>query len=136
MKLLMIYANRFAYKTTLKSLDSVSETNEQKVIENAVVGFIHAEGKDEADFSKVETKLIKNLKWAARKNNTKRIVLHSFTHLSESKASPEITKELLDNSEQRLKKANYEVHQTPFGYFLDLDVKAPGSPLTRLFKDI
>ena len=80
--------------------------------------------------------MIKNLKWAARKNNTKKIVLHSFTHLSESKTSSEITKQLLDNSEQRLKKADYEVHQTPFGYFLDLDVKAPGNPLARLFKDI
>ena len=136
MKLLMIYTSRFAYKTSLKSLESASEITEEKIIENAVVGFIHEEEKDEADFSKVETKLIKNLKWAARKNETERIVLHSFTHLSESKASSEITKQLLDNSEQRLKKADYEVHQTPFGYFLDLDVKAPGSPLTRLFKDI
>jgi len=132
----MIYTNRFAYQTSLKSLESASKTSEQKVIENAVVGFIHVEEKDEANFSKVETKLIKNLKWAARKNKTERIVLHSFTHLSESKAKSEMTKQLLNNSEQRLKKADYEVHQTPFGYFLDLDVKAPGNPLARLFKDI
>ena len=136
MKLLMIYANRFAYKTSLKSLDSVLEKNEQNTIENAVVGFIHVEEKDETNLSNVETKLIKNLKWAARKNNTEKIVLHSFTHLSESKASPETTKQLLNNSEQRLKKAEYEVQQTPFGYFLDLDVKAPGEPLARLFKDL
>ena len=132
----MIYASRFTYKTSLKSLESVSEKSETNVIENAVVGFIHVEEKDEANFSKVETKLIKNLKWAARKNVTKKIVLHSFTHLSESKASPEITKQLIDNSEKRLKEAEYDIYQTPFGYFLDLDIKAPGSPLTRLFKDI
>jgi hypothetical protein len=136
MKLLMIYADKFAYKTSLKSLESASETTEQNIIENAVVGFIHVEEKDEANFSNVETKLVKNLKWAARKNNTEKIVLHSFTHLSESKASSEITKQLLDNSEQRLKKSKYEVYQTPFGYFLDLDVVAPGNPLARLFKDI
>ena len=132
----MIYASRFAYKTSLKSLESVSEKSENKVIENAVVGFIHVEEKDEANISKVETKLIKNLKWAARKNETEKIVLHSFTHLSESKASSDMTKQLLDNSEKRLKEAKYEVYQTPFGYFLDLDVKAPGNPLSRLFKDI
>lgn len=136
MKLLMIYANRFAYRTSLKSLDSVSETDEHEIIENAVVGFIHIEERDEVNLSNVETKLIKNLKWAARKNNTEKIVLHSFTHLSESKAAPEITKKLLDNSEQRLKKADYEIYQTPFGYFLDLDVDAPGNPLARLFKEI
>ena len=132
----MIYAEKFAYQTSLKSLDSVAEKSEQNTIENTVIGFIHAEEKDEPILSKVETKLIKNLKWAARKNDTEKIVLHSFTHLSESKASSEMTKQLLDNSEKRLKEAKYEVYQTPFGYFLDLDVKAPGSPLTRLFKDI
>jgi len=136
MKLLITYANKFAYKTSLKSLESAPDIAEQKIIENAVVGFIHVEEKDELNLSNVETKLIKNLKWAARKNNTERIVLHSFTHLSENKASSEITRQLLDNSEQRLKKADYEVYQTPFGYFLDLDVKAPGYPLARLFKDI
>lgn len=132
----MIYANRFAYKTSIKSLESASETDQQKVIENAVAGFIHVEKKDEENSSKVETKLIKNLKWAARKNDTERIVLHSFSHLSESKASYEMTKQLLNNSEKRLKDSNYEVYQTPFGYFLDLNVKAPGTPLARLFKDI
>ena len=132
----MIYANRFAYKTSLKSLESVSETTEQNIIENAVVGFIHVEEKDEANLSNVETKLVKNLKWAARKNNTKRMLLHSFTHLSESKASSEATRQLLDDSEQRLKNVDCEVYQTPFGYFLDLDVKAPGNPLARLFKFI
>jgi len=136
MKLLIIYANKFAYKTSLKSLESAPDIAEQKIIENAVVGFIHVEEKDELNLSNVETKLIKNLKWAAKKNNTERIVLHSFTHLSENKASSEITRQLLDNSEQRLKKADYEIYQTPFGYFLDLDVKAPGYPLARLFKDI
>lgn len=61
MKLLIIYANKFAYKTSLKSLESAPETTEQNIIENAVVGFIHVEKKDEVNLSNVETKLIKNL---------------------------------------------------------------------------
>jgi hypothetical protein len=32
--------------------------------------------------------------------------------------------------------SDYEVSQTPFGYFLDLDLQAPGKPLARLFKQI
>jgi len=136
MKLLMIYATRFKYTTTRKGLESASETEEQKTFENTVVGFIHAEENDTDRLSDVETKMVKNLKWAARKNNSDRIVLHSFTHLSESKAPPDITKQLLDNAEKRLKNSDYEVYQTPFGYFLDLDVAAPGYPLARLFKNI
>ena len=80
--------------------------------------------------------MIKQLKWAARKNETSKIVLHSFAHLSESKGSPELTKELFNSAEKRLKLSNYEVSQTPFGYFLDLDVQAPGHSFARLFKEI
>ena len=135
MKLLMIYADKFAYKTSAKNLQSAPDSDVAKVIENALLGFIHVEPKDEEKLSGIETKLIKNLKWAARKNETEKVVLHSFAHLSEMKADPEITKQLLDNAESRLINAGYITHQTPFGYFLDLDIKAPGHSFARLFKE-
>jgi len=135
MKLLMIYANRFGYKTSVKNLESASPREEEKVIENALLGFIHVEPKDEDDLSSIETKLIKNLKWAARKNETDIVVLHSFAHLAESKADPEVTKRIIDNAESRCKNAGYVTYQTPFGYFLDLDIKAPGHSFARLFKE-
>ena len=135
MKLLMIYSDKFAYKTSIKNLDSVENYEEEKQIENALVGFIQVEQKDEEDIAKAETKMIKNLKWAAKKNETTIIVLHSFAHLSMSKADEEITKQLFDRAEQRLKNSGYEVFQTPFGYFLDLNVQAPGKSLARVFKE-
>jgi hypothetical protein len=135
-KLLMIYTDRFAYKTSVKNLESASNIDEKKVIENALVGLIHIEPKDEENLSSIETKLIKNLKWAARKNETDRVVLHSFAHLAEGKADPEVTKRLLDDAESRLTNAGYVTYQTPFGYFLDLDIKAPGNSFARLFKEV
>ena len=135
MKLLMIYADKFAYKTSVKNLESASTSDEEKIIENALLGFIHVELKDEENLSAIETKLIKNVKWAARKNETNTVVLHSFAHLAESKADSEVTKRLMDNAESRCRNAGYETYQTPFGYFLDLDIKAPGHALARLFKE-
>ncbi len=136
MKLLMIYADHFNYQTALKTLPDIPDVSKNETIENAVLGFIHVEEKDCQNQSKVITKLIKNLKWLAGKNNTNKIVLHSFSHLSDSKADPEIVVDIFNQSEQRLKESGYEVSQTPFGYFLDLDLQAPGSPLARVFKDI
>ena len=136
MKLLMIYTQKFAYKPAVKNLDFVKNISEEKVFENCLTAFIQAEEKDEEDLTSVEKKLVKNLKWAAKKNNTNFVVLHSFAHLSESKANPEFTKELFDKAEARLQNANYETAQTPFGYFLDLDVKAPGYSLARIFKSL
>jgi len=135
-KLLMVYADKFAYKTSVKNLESASDIDEEKVVEDVLVGFIHVELNDEDNLSAIETKLIKNLKWAARKNETNTVVLHSFAHLAESKADPEVTKQLLNNAESRLINAGYVTYQTPFGYFLDLDIKAPGHSFTRLFKEI
>ena len=135
MKLLIFYVDKFAFQTHHKGLDSVPDLDLSESIENAIVGFIHAEEKDEENKSYVETKLVKNLKWAARKNETSKIVLHSFNHLSESSASPEFTKELFDNVETRLSSSEYETSQTPFGYFLNLDMQAPGKPLARIFKE-
>jgi Archaea-specific editing domain of threonyl-tRNA synthetase len=135
MKLLMIYSDLFGYKTSVKTLESVGEYTENREITDVLVGFIQVEKKDEDELSKVETKLIKNLKWAAKKNSSKKILLHSFAHLSSSKADENTTKMLFDNAEKRLITAGYETSQTPFGYFLDLDMKAPGKSLARIFKE-
>jgi spermidine synthase len=82
----------------------------------------------------VEDKLLKNLKWAAKKNDTDKIILHSFAHLAETKAEPHFTKALFDKVESRLKNTDYITAQTPFGYFLDLDLQAPGVSQARIFK--
>ncbi len=134
MKLLMLFVDFFAYQTNTKSLTSETDYFAEERIEDAIVGLIHVEQRDAADVSGVETKLIKNLKWAARKNSTKNIVLHSFAHLSDSKAAPGFTKALLAQSQNRLVRSGYEVHQTPFGYFLDLQISVPGTSLARIFK--
>lgn len=135
MRLLIFYVDKFSFQTNKKGLETAEDLNISTSIEKAIVGFIHVEEKDEENRSSVETKLVKNLKWAARKNETIKIVLHSFNHLSESSASPEFTKELFDNVEQRLLNSEYETSQTPFGYFLNLDMQAPGKPLARIFKE-
>ncbi len=134
MKLLMIYASRFAYNPVSKTLEDFPEIHQGAEFEQVLIAFIHAEEHDESDPKKVEDKLLKNLKWAAKKNDTDRIVLHSFAHLAETKAEPHFTKELFDRVETRLKNADYKTAQTPFGYFLDLDMQAPGISQARIFK--
>lgn len=136
MKVLFIYTDSFGYTPVSKTLENAQEADPLKVsYSKAQVAFIQVEKEDEDDrLSYVETKLLKNLKWVVRKNGTNIIILHSFAHLSESKASPEVSLTLFNNVEERLIKSGFEVHQTPFGYFHDLDIKAPGFSLARVFK--
>src|SRR6056297_2540038 len=134
MKVLFIYSKEFSYKPTEKTIDFAEETKKNGDLREIQTAFIQVEEKDEEEETKVAKKLLKNLKWVANKNQTKKILLHSFAHLSESKASPEFTLTFLNNLENRLSNSGYEVSQTPFGYFLDLQINAPGFSLARVFK--
>jgi hypothetical protein len=136
MKLLLVYCKKFGYTPTIKTLENVSENVAPEQYENVQVAFIQVEKEDEGRESDVEKKLVKNLKWICGKNNVTGIVLHSFAHLSESKADPEFTKLLFERTEERLANAGFTTSQTPFGYFLDLQVDAPGFSLARVFKTI
>lgn len=136
MKLLMIYMTNFSFNPTIKTVESAEDFSEEKEYKNIQAAFIQVEKEDEENETAVKKKLLKNLKWIAGKNSTRKIILHSFAHLSESKADPEFTKSLLNNIDERLTNSGFEVEQTPFGYFLDLKVDAPGYSLARVFKNI
>lgn len=135
MRVIFWYMDSFKYHPALKNLESAEEVRKGNEIKESIVAFIHAEEKDEENASKVETKLIKNIKWLAGKLNCQSIVLHSFAHLSESKSNPDFLKILFDRARQRLESSGYKVSQTPFGYFLDIELSAPGKSLARVYKE-
>lgn len=134
MKVLVMYIDEFSYKPALKNLENTKEITTGASFSNSILAFIQVEESDEEkDVKSREKKLVNHLKWTARKNNCKSVILHSFAHLSESKASVEFTKELFDRAEKRLQNAEFNTAQTPFGYFLDLNIKAPGFSLARIW---
>ncbi|MBN2519075.1 MAG: threonyl-tRNA synthetase editing domain-containing protein [Bacteroidales bacterium] len=137
MTVLFIYCKKFGYTPTVKTVECVADNkNAAGYYENIQTAFVQVEEEDIAKNTEVEKKLVKNLKWICSKNQVKKLVLHSFAHLSESKADPGFTMQLFNNIEERMKNVGYEVHQTPFGYFLDLQLDAPGFSLARIFKSI
>lgn len=133
MRVLFWYCDNFAWHPAMKTLDDAPEASPGKV-EKAVVACVHVESRDVADGGAAETKLVKNAKWLARKWDTKSILLVSFTHLGEEKAEPEPARALLNRAHERLCIAGYRSRQTPYGYFMDLDLQAPGHPLARVYK--
>ncbi|NOY95689.1 MAG: hypothetical protein GXO81_04810 [Chlorobi bacterium] len=137
MKVLVMYVDEFSYTPSQKNLDDAEEVTRGAHYKEAVLAFIQVEkGDEEYDVKSREKKLVNHLKWVSRKNQCKHVILHSFAHLSDSKASVEFTKELFDLAEQRLQNAGYQTAQTPFGYFLDLNIKAPGYSLARIWASL
>lgn len=134
MRVLFWFCERFAWTPTLKTLEEAPDAVPDER-SRAVVAFIHVEPGDAAEGSSAETKLVKNAKWVARKWEVQEVVLHSFTHLGEAKADPDAAKALMDRAAERLTAAGYAAVQTPYGYFNDLSIEAPGHPLARIFKE-
>jgi len=136
MKLLMFQARRFWYKPFQRTLDSVPEADGEQSVSEAAVIFIQTEAEDEARRSKVLTRALKNIKWLANKRRLRNVVLHSFTHLSSSKADPDFTLALLEELAQRLRNTGYAVWLTPFGYVCEWDLSVYGESLAKVFKEI
>ena len=134
MRVLFWYCDRFDWTPAIKTLDDVSKA-EPAENKNTVVAFVHIEPRDVDAGSSAETKLVKNAKWLARKWDVTKVILHSFTHLGEEKSDPDKAQALLDRAQKLLKNADYSVVQTPYGYFLDLSIEAPGHPLARVYKE-
>ncbi len=132
-----MYVDEFSYKPAIKNLDAVEEVTTGAAFTDAILAFIQVEESDEEhDVKSREKKLVNHLKWTARKNNCKKIILHSFAHLSGSKASVKFTGEIFLHAEKRLQNSGFLTAQTPFGYFLDLEIKAPGHSLARIWAEL
>jgi len=135
-KILMFYAPSFWFKTFERVLDTVPDQEIEKTIADALVVFYHIEAEDVDRKGNVLTKFIKNIKWLSGKFNTKNTVLHSFNHLSVSKAPPDFSKELIDDAKGRLIGSGFEITETPFGYLNEWKIHVAGESLAKVFKDL
>lgn len=132
-----MFVSGFSYIPNQKNLPDAAEAPKGASFSDAILAMIQVEEVDEQnEIASRGKKLSNHLKWACRKNNCTKVVLHSFAHLGESKASASFSKSVFDDAEARLKNVGYEVAQTPFGYFLDLDIKAPGYSLARIWAEL
>lgn len=135
MKLLMFFTREWWYKTALKSLPDVPDISQEESLSGAAVIFFHCEAKDEEQYEGVVQKFVKNAKWLAGKFDTKKVVLHSFNHLSASKSSPDFALRVCDEVTERLQRTGFTVMRTPFGYFNEFRMHVAGDSLAKVFKE-
>ncbi|AEH45294.1 hypothetical protein Thein_1428 [Thermodesulfatator indicus DSM 15286] len=136
MKIIMFYALEFSWKPYQKVLDSGEDTPKETSLSKTVVVFYQVEAEDPAREKKVVEKLIKNIKWLARKFDTKAVVLHSFNHLSSSKASPEESYAIIEKAKEKLKRTGFNIYETPFGWLNEWKMHVAGESLAKVFKEI
>jgi len=136
MKLLMFYCPKFHSIPYERVLSLAGEKACEVDVKDAVVVFYQLEQRDEQQRKKILNKALKNIKWLAGKFNTKKVVLHSFNHLSTSKASPEFAIEFVKDLVARLQNTEYRVLETPFGWLNGWTMSVAGESLAKVFKDL
>ena len=136
MKLLLFYAPSFWFKTYQKVLQQVPDQKVETDCHHAVVVFYQVEAEDPERRRKILTKFIKNIKWLAGKFDSNSVVLHSFNHLSNSKAPADFAEGLVQDARQRLERNGYSVTVTPFGYLNEWKLHVAGESLAKVFKNI
>jgi hypothetical protein len=138
MKLLLLYAPDYWLRPFEKNLPEAPDAAGELQLQNVIVVLIHVEEKDQAPTSRgsAVTKAVKNIKWLARKFDTMQVLLHSFAHLSSSKAEPFFAEQLLQQMAERLRGVGFSVATTPFGYFNEFRVHVAGPSLAKVFVEI
>ena len=136
MKLLLFYAPSFWFRTYQKVLEHVPDQDLETNCHDAVVVFYQIETEDLERRGKVITKFVKNIKWLAGKFDSNSVVLHSFNHLSKSKAPADFAEKIVQEARDRLEKAGYSVTVTPFGYLNEWKLHVAGESLAKVFKEI
>lgn len=113
-----------------------NETSEESSDDfiDALLVWIQSEERDEADKAAVLRKMVKNIRWLAQKVGTRKVILHSFAHLGESKSKPGFADALIDEAASRLRDREYVVDIVPFGAFHEFKMHVKGPSLAKVFK--
>lgn len=133
MKILLFLARRFRFEPFAPTLTQVGPPPPPAEMTETVVAFVHCEEEDASRRASVLSRTLKQVKWLAGKKGFRRVVLHSFTHLSESKADPDFARAFLEELAGRLRRNGYEVALTPFGYTCAWDLDVYGESLAKVF---
>jgi hypothetical protein len=129
MRLLMFHAESFWYK-----LNESDDNDHGTTIGESILVWIHSEEKDPDDRIGVLRKMVKNIRWLAKKAGINSVVLHPFAHLDDSKADPKFAEELIMETAERLRERDYVVHVVEYGVFTEFKTHVKGPSLAKVFK--
>ena len=139
MRVLFLHVDYLEYEVKQKALKSAADLPESMHrgrMEEALVCFLSAEKRDEANPAGAAKAAAANVAEIAGQVHTKRIVLYPYAHLSSSLAEPGAAQRLIASLEKELVAGGFEVHASPFGYYKSFKVAVKGHPLSELSREI
>ncbi|HLF17062.1 MAG TPA: threonine--tRNA ligase [Candidatus Thermoplasmatota archaeon] len=138
MKLLLVHSDFIEYKATKKALKSAPElTDAEKTgrMEECLCAFVSVEKADEANLPSAAEKAAKEVVEVASQVKVKRVMLYPYAHLSNSLASPAAAVQAMPLLKAALP-ADFEVQQSPFGWYKAFSISCKGHPLSELSRHV
>jgi len=132
----MFNTNEFWYKPYCKTIEQAGTWDREETFNDSLVIFINVEKEDEGQYDKVVRKAVDNICWLAKKTTRKKVVVHSFAHLSESKPGIEFAEDAIKSIREKLNAKGLETSMTPFGYFLEFKIHVKGESLAKVWKSL
>jgi len=139
MRVLFLHVDYLEYEVkekAVKGLPDLPKEARHGRAEEALVCFISAEKRDEANPIGAAKAAAENIEDVASQVRTRRVVLYPYSHLSSSLAAPDRAQELLAALEKELRARGYDVTASPFGYYKSFRIAVKGHPLSELSREI
>ncbi|MGQ0797802.1 MAG: threonine--tRNA ligase [Methanobacteriota archaeon] len=139
MRVLFLHSDYIEYEVrekALKGLADLPADRRRGRAEEALVCFLSAEKRDEANAVGTALAVAKSIEEVAGQVGTRRVVLYPYAHLSSSLAAPEPALAILAALEKDLGARGLEVHASPFGYYKSFKISVKGHPLSELSREI
>ena len=137
MKLLLIHSDFIEYEVKEKAIPHPEDTNITKDrLDEALTVFIAVEKVDEKAPLQAVDEASKEIVKTAEQLKVKNIMLYPYAHLSSDLASAKAGKEILIQLEQEVKKQDFTVKRSPFGWYKGFTISCKGHPLSELSREI
>ena len=137
MRMLLIHSDYLNYRPTRKALKYIKDVEKKEVkIDNVLVVFTCAEGRDEKQLKEVVKKSIEEIKHQFEEVKAKNVVIYPYAHLSSDLASPYLADRALKEMEKEAKQQKLPVHVSPFGWYKEFSLHCMGHPLAESFKEV
>lgn len=139
MRLLLIHADSFSYRTTSEAVPSpepIPPGGREASFGECLVAFTTVEQADEEDPAGAGEAAAREAADLARKLGVEAVVVYPYAHLSPSLASPSRALEALRAMEGALLREGLRVHRAPFGWYKAFTISCKGHPLSELSRTV
>jgi threonyl-tRNA synthetase len=137
MKLLLIHSDFIEYEVKEKAIPHPEETSTTKDrLDEALTVFIAVEKVDEKAPLQAVEEACKEIIKTAEQLKVKNIMLYPYAHLSSDLASAKAAKDILIQLEHEVKKQDFIVKRSPFGWYKAFTISCKGHPLSELSREI